>query len=149
VNGKVQIFSEGRYAINSGTFAIAGFINTQQCTLRFEKHPVLLDGGISLLVEGLLTFQCTDVETLIHQLGDVDLVRSIKDVTKAELARVVRESADRVCVLHVLRCSACSRAHPTRFGSSLLIFALWCAVCDDPPGGDFERDLCPAGRREL
>jgi len=88
LNGRVQIFKEGRYAVNSGMFEIGGRINTQQQTLRFDNHTVLLDGGISLLVEGLLTYQVRDVEQLIHNLGDVDLVRSIKDVTKAEIARV-------------------------------------------------------------
>jgi len=87
-NGKVQVFHEGRYAINSGTFNIGGRINTQQTNIRFDKHPVLLDGGINLLVEGLLTYQVTDVERLIHELGDTNLERTIKDITKAELARV-------------------------------------------------------------
>ena len=86
--GKVSIFNEGRYAINSNTFVVTQLINTQQQNLRFNRHKVLLDGGISLFVEGLLTFQVTDVEQLIHQIGDRDLRRSVEDVTKAELARV-------------------------------------------------------------
>jgi len=49
---------------------------------------VLLDGGITLLVEGLLTYQVTDVERLINQLGERGLLHSIQDCAKAELARV-------------------------------------------------------------
>jgi len=48
----------------------------------------LLTGGINMLVEGLLTYQVTDVAKLIHQLGEQDLLRAIQDITKAELARV-------------------------------------------------------------
>mmetsp|Transcript_38108 Transcript_38108/g.74947 ORF Transcript_38108/g.74947 Transcript_38108/m.74947 type:complete len:521 (-) Transcript_38108:239-1801(-) len=86
--GKVQIFTEGRYAINSGTFVVGGIIVTQQQNVRFDKHPVLLDGGINMFVEGLLTYKVANVEKLITELGDRDLLHSIKDVTKAELARV-------------------------------------------------------------
>jgi len=86
--GKVCIFAEGRYAFNSGTLRVAGAIDTTQRNVRFAKHPVLLTGGINMLVEGLLTFQVTDVAKLIHQLGEQDLLRAIQDITKAELARV-------------------------------------------------------------
>ena len=67
---------------------VAGVIPTVQQNVRFSKHPVLLDGGISMLVEGLLTYQVVDVVKLITELGDRDLLRAITDVTKAELARV-------------------------------------------------------------
>jgi regulator of protease activity HflC (stomatin/prohibitin superfamily) len=87
-NGKVVIYREGRYAVNSATFTVNQLIPTQQQNLRFTKHLVLLDGGISMLVEGLLTYQVESVETLIYQLGDRDLKNSIEDVTKAELSRV-------------------------------------------------------------
>lgn len=86
--GIVQILKEGRYAINSGVFNIAESITTQQQNIRFSQHPVLLDGGIGMLVEGLLTYQVVDVEKLIKELGDRDLLRAIQDVTKAELSRV-------------------------------------------------------------
>jgi len=86
--GHVEIFPEGRYAINSSTFVVAGFINTQQQNVRFDQHKVLLDGGISLLVEGLLTFQVTDPALLIKQLGERDLLQAVSQVTKAELSRV-------------------------------------------------------------
>jgi len=86
--GRVQIYPEGRYAFNSPTFDVGVYINTQQQNVRFDGHPVLLDGGINMLVEGLLTYQVVDVEKLVRQLGESDLLRSIKDVTKAELSRV-------------------------------------------------------------
>jgi len=88
LGGKVHIYPEGRYAVNEGTFVVSSYLNTQQQNIRFDKHPVLLDGGISMLVEGLLTYQVVDVELLIKQLGDRDLLRSITDVSKAELSRV-------------------------------------------------------------
>jgi len=67
---------------------LSSLLNTHQQNYRFDKHPVLLDGGISMLVEGLLTYQLVDVELLIKQLGDQDLQRAITDVSKAELSRV-------------------------------------------------------------
>jgi regulator of protease activity HflC (stomatin/prohibitin superfamily) len=88
LKGKVHIYPEGRYAINEGTFVVSSYLNTQQQNIRFDKHPVLLDGGISMLVEGLLTYQVVDVELLIKQLGERDLLRAITDVSKAELSRV-------------------------------------------------------------
>jgi len=86
--GKVCVLIPGRYVINNPAFTISGLILTQQQNLRFAKHPVMLDGGINLLVEGLLTFKVDGVEKLIHELGDNDLVRAVEDVTKAELSRV-------------------------------------------------------------
>ncbi len=62
------IYKEGRYAVNSGTFTIGKIVNTQQQNVRFEKHLVLLDGGISMLVQGLMTYQVESVETLIYQV---------------------------------------------------------------------------------
>jgi hypothetical protein len=43
---------------------------------------------VSLIVQGLLTYQIFSVETLVHQLGDRELKRAIEDVTEAELSRV-------------------------------------------------------------
>jgi hypothetical protein len=60
--GKVHIYPEGRYAINDATFQVGSIIATTQQNVRFEQHTVLLDGGISMLVEGLLTYQVVDVE---------------------------------------------------------------------------------------
>jgi len=102
--GKVHIYPEGRYAINEGTFVLSSYLNTQQQNYRFDKHPVLLDGGISMLVEGLLTYQVVDVEQLIKQLGDRDLQRAITDVSKAELSRVFS-------AIHLEQISS-AQAHP-------------------------------------
>lgn len=87
-HGLVEIYHEGRYAINSGAFIISNTIDVTQQTLRFAKHHVLLDGGITLLVEGLLTYRVTCVESLIKHLGEQELKVAIEDVAKAELARV-------------------------------------------------------------
>jgi regulator of protease activity HflC (stomatin/prohibitin superfamily) len=86
--GVVRIFEAGRYGINSPNFVLGTVIRTQQQNLPFDKHQVLLMGGINLLVQGLLTYQVIDVAKLITQLGEMDLQRAITDVTKAELARV-------------------------------------------------------------
>lgn len=88
MNGIALVLPEGRYGINSPYFFVGPLVNTQQQNLKFEKHNVLLDGGINMLVEGLLTYQVTDAEKLIKNMGAENLVRSIKDITKAELARV-------------------------------------------------------------
>ena len=88
LNGKALVLPEGRYGINSPYFVVGPLVNTQQQNLKFEKHNVLLDGGINMLVEGLLTYQVTDAECLVKNMGAENLVRSIKDITKAELARV-------------------------------------------------------------
>jgi len=47
-----------------------------------------LDGGISLLVEGLLTYQVVDPSLLIKQLGERDLLQAVSQTVKAELSRV-------------------------------------------------------------
>jgi len=86
--GAVQIFKEGRFAVNSGVFQVGQKISVCQQNLRFEKHLVLLDGGINMLVEGLLTFQVVDVQILVRGLGDRDMLRAVQDVTKAEITRV-------------------------------------------------------------
>jgi len=51
----------GRYAVNNPTFDMGSVIDITQENLRFQKHQVLLDGGISMVVEGLLTYQVVDV----------------------------------------------------------------------------------------
>jgi hypothetical protein len=77
-NGKALVLSEGRYGINSPYFTVGPLVNTQQQNLKFEKHNVLLDGGINMLVEGLLTYQVTDAEQLIKNIGADNLVISEK-----------------------------------------------------------------------
>jgi regulator of protease activity HflC (stomatin/prohibitin superfamily) len=90
-NGKAVILPAGRYCITDPTFQIkndkASIISISQQFVRFV-HPVLLAGGVCLIVEGLLTYQVTDLQTLIHQLGSQDLSEKIQNPTKAELARV-------------------------------------------------------------
>lgn len=87
-SGAVKIFEAGRYGVYNANFQLSTVIPIQQQNLPFEKHQVLLEGGINLLVQGLLTYQVTDVAKLITQLGETDLKRAIQDTTKAELARV-------------------------------------------------------------
>ena len=86
--GSVMVYREGRYAVNSNTFEVGNVVNTQMQNVRFSQHPVLLDGGISMLVEGLLTYQVTDVQKLTREIGENFLLPSIEDITKAELSRV-------------------------------------------------------------
>jgi len=86
--GKVHIFPEGRYAVNSNTFYVAEIINTQQQNFKFSKHLVLLEGGVSMYVEGLLTFQVANVEKLVYQLGATQLMKAIEAITEAEMVRV-------------------------------------------------------------
>jgi hypothetical protein len=86
--GKVHIFPEGRYAVNSNTFRVAEIINTQQQNFKFSKHLVLLEGGVSMYVEGLLTFQVSNVEKLVYQLGATQLMKAIEAITEAEMVRV-------------------------------------------------------------
>ncbi len=89
MNGKATILKEGRYAINSPLFIIDKLVSTQQQNLKFDDHHrVLLNGGVNLSVEGLLTYQITRVDVLIEKMGITDLVHSMQDVTKAELAKL-------------------------------------------------------------
>jgi regulator of protease activity HflC (stomatin/prohibitin superfamily) len=87
-NGKADILPEGRYVINTPLIIVSNSLSIQQQNLKFDKHNVLLNGGINLLVEGLLTYQITDVNKLIKSMGVNSLVRSIQDITKAELSKV-------------------------------------------------------------
>ncbi len=58
--------------------------NTRECYVicgekniaGFAKHLVLLDGGVQMYVEGLLTFQVTNVEKLTYQLGTDVMLRT-------------------------------------------------------------------------
>jgi len=88
INGKVVIYPEGRYAVNHPTFQVGGKINIQQQNMKFNAHRVMLDGGINVLVEGLLTFRIVNVEMLIKQIGVSDVVKAIEHVSEAEISRV-------------------------------------------------------------
>jgi len=88
IKGKARIFPEGRYAVNDIAFQVADAIPLAQQNVCFEKHSVLLDGGIKMLVEGLLTYQVVDAEKVVKKIGSDNLLRSMTFVAKAELSRV-------------------------------------------------------------
>jgi len=48
----------------------------------------MLDGGIQMLVEGLLTYQIFDVELLVMNMGVDVLVENIQNITKAEMSKI-------------------------------------------------------------
>jgi len=87
-SGQVKIFEAGRYGVFSPNFKVGPEITTRQQNLKFDKHQVLLEGGINFLVEGLLTYQVVDVGKLITQLGDSALEKALQNTLKAELARL-------------------------------------------------------------
>jgi len=111
--GRVVTFREGRYVVNSAGFVLAtpGVISLQQQNLDMKKHPVLLDGGVSMVIEGLLTYQVENVEKLITELGDEAINRVIEDITKAELSRVFAS-------IHLEQLSEMSRAQQDEAKSS-------------------------------
>ena len=90
--GKATILKPGKYAINSPNFVIGPLVSVQQESLKFTKHTVLLDGGIQMNIEGLLTFQIEDVEKMLRNLGlgedNKKLTSSIEKVAKAEISKV-------------------------------------------------------------
>ena len=87
-NGRARILSEGKYAINTPTFTIGPLISIQQQNLKFDKHNVMLDGGIQILVEGLLTYQIVDVEKAVQNIGPEKLVECLQNVSKAEISKI-------------------------------------------------------------
>jgi len=88
IKGKIHIFTEGRYAINDYTFLVGDSINIQQQNVRFDKHPVLLDGGIKMEVEGLLTYQVDNPEKVVQKIGAENVLLAISNISKAELSRI-------------------------------------------------------------
>lgn len=87
-NGRARILNEGKYAINTPTFTLGPAISIQQQNMKFDKHNVMLDGGIQMLVEGLLTFQVVDVEKLIQNIGPEKLNETLQNVSKAEISKI-------------------------------------------------------------
>ena len=87
-NGVAKILTEGRYAVNSNGFMFSGPLDITQQNLKFSKHRVLLEGGINMLVEGLLTYQIIDVAKLIKSVDIKALNRYLEDVMKADLTKV-------------------------------------------------------------
>jgi len=105
-NGKASIVHEGKYAINTPTFTIGPLISIQQQNVKFEKHNVMLDGGIQMLVEGLLTYQIVDVEKVIQNIGSEKLVVSLENVSKAEISKIFS-------AIHLEQISSISREEAT------------------------------------
>ena len=87
-NGVARILQEGRYAVNSNGFTIGNTLDITQQNLKFKQHRVLLEGGINMLVEGLLTYQVDDVGKLIKNIDYTYLNKYLEDVMKADLTKV-------------------------------------------------------------
>jgi regulator of protease activity HflC (stomatin/prohibitin superfamily) len=88
LNGAVIALTEGRYAINTPVFRIGPEVDVRQENMKFSKHQVMLDGGVTLECEGLLTYQIVDPVLLTKNMGADDVERALQDTTKAELAKV-------------------------------------------------------------
>jgi len=89
--GVVKICKQGRYAVNSSVFTVGAELSTRQQSVRFSKHPVVLNGGVNMTVEGLLTYHVSDVGKLLHHMGPADLLHSVENSTKAELTKLFAE----------------------------------------------------------
>jgi len=87
-HGIAEILPEGRYAINSNGFILGNTLDITQQNLKFSKHKVLLEGGINMLVEGLLTYQVVDVAKLIQNVEIKFLNKYLEDVMKADLTKI-------------------------------------------------------------
>jgi regulator of protease activity HflC (stomatin/prohibitin superfamily) len=87
-NGKALELPAGRYAINSPTCRVGPEVDMRQENVRFTEHDCMLNGGVNLSVEGLLTYKIVDAVRLVAEMGVEDLDRAIQDVTKAELSKV-------------------------------------------------------------
>ena len=87
-NGVARVLSEGRYAVNSNGFTIGSVLDITQQNLKFKQHRVLLEGGINMLVEGLLTYQIIDVGKCIKNVDYNYLNKYLEDVMKADLTKI-------------------------------------------------------------
>jgi len=87
-HGIAEILPEGRYAINSNGFLLGNTLDITQQNLKFKKHKVLLEGGINMLVEGLLTYQIQNVAKLIENVDIKSLNKYLEDVMKADLTKI-------------------------------------------------------------
>ena len=87
-NGVASILEEGRYAVNSNGFTIGNSLDITQQNLKFMKHRVLLEGGINMLIEGLLTYQVIDVAKLIKSVDYRLLNKYLEEIMKADLTKV-------------------------------------------------------------
>ena len=105
-NGRARILNEGKYAINTATFTIGPVVSIQQQNLKFDKHNVMLDGGIQILVQGLLTYQIFDVEKAVQNIGPEKLVECLENVSKAEISKIFS-------AIHLEQISSISREEAT------------------------------------
>jgi regulator of protease activity HflC (stomatin/prohibitin superfamily) len=87
-NGSAVPLAEGRYAINTAVCIVGPEVDVRQENLKFSKHQVMLDGGVTLECEGLLTYQIVNPVLLTKNMGVDDVERALQDITKAELAKV-------------------------------------------------------------
>lgn len=87
-NGIAEILNEGRYIVNSNSYSVGSTLDITQQTLKFKQHKVLLDGGINMLVEGLLTYQIIDVAKMIKNV-DVNVIgKYLEEMMQADLTKV-------------------------------------------------------------
>lgn len=88
-NGAVNIFREGRYAINTqSSFQIGHAISVAQQNLEFNRHKVMLNGGVQVFIQGLLTYRVVHVEKLILTIGVAEVKSAIERTCEAEISRV-------------------------------------------------------------
>ena len=87
-NGLAAILTEGRYIVNSNGFIIANTLDITQQNLKFTEHRVLLEGGINMLVEGLLTYQIVDVARLVKNVDIKSLNTYLENIVEADLTKV-------------------------------------------------------------
>ena len=87
-NGVAEILTEGRYGVNSNGFITGNTLDITQQNLKFTKHRVLLEGGINMLIEGLLTYQVIDVGKLIKSVDYLLLNKYLEEIMKADLTKV-------------------------------------------------------------
>jgi hypothetical protein len=97
-NGVLEILTEGRYVKNSGTFVLGRRVSLRQFTLNFEKHKVLAQGGVYMIIEGLLTFQIMDANKYIMELGDAVDIHQVSTLMRCMCICVYECQCMRVCL---------------------------------------------------
>jgi len=86
--GVAEILQQGRYAVNSNGFIIANTLDITHQNFKFTKHRVLLEGGINMLVSGLLTYQIVDVAKLIKNVDFNSVQKFLENIVEADLTKV-------------------------------------------------------------
>ena len=87
-NGIAKILTEGRYAVNSNGFTIGKNLDITQQNLKFTEHRVLLEGGVNVLVGGLLTYQIVDVAKMTKNVDINQLNKYLEGIVEADLTKV-------------------------------------------------------------